>query len=64
MQAATVAVTRRVIRCDECPTPVAEVREQGIVIKSRHQQHATHVTIITWAALRLLMDEHDAKVAA
>lgn len=51
------ATARRVIRCDECPTPVAEVREQGIVIKSRHQHGDNHVTIITWAQLRLLIEQ-------
>lgn len=47
---------RRVISCDECRTPVAEVREQGILVKSRHQG-TTHVTLIPWALLRALIEQ-------
>lgn len=49
------ATDRQVIRCDECRTPVAEVREQGVLIKSRHQG-TFHATLITWAQLRELLE--------
>lgn len=46
---------RPVVRCDECRTPVAEVRPQGLVIKSRHLG-TTHVTILTWTRLLELLE--------
>lgn len=59
---AQAATARKVIHCDECRTPVAEVREQGIVIKSRHRD--SHVTIITWAEIRRWLAEREGESRA
>ena len=47
---------RRLVPCDECQTPVAEVRADCIVIKSRHHNQ-WHVTVISFDQLRQWMDE-------
>lgn len=38
------------IRCQECEHPVAEVRGQTLIIRSRHHGHQ-HVTVIPLAEL-------------
>lgn len=42
--------TRCLLRCDECQTPIAELREQGLLIKTKHHS-VTHVTIVPWERL-------------
>ena len=54
----TTAVARRVICCDECRTPVAEVREQGIVLRIRHH-NALHITIVPWEQVRVWLAERE-----
>lgn len=43
--------SRRLVGCDECQTPVAEVRADCIVIKSRHHGQ-WHVTVISFDQLQ------------
>lgn len=56
MMTAQAATARKVIQCDECRTPVAEVRELGILIKSKHLG-TVHYTLITWAQMRALIEQ-------
>lgn len=42
---------RAMVSCDECETPVAELRADCIVIKSRHHNQ-WHVTVISFEQLR------------
>lgn len=48
--------SRRLVPCDECQTPVAELRADCLVIKSRHHNE-WHVTVISFDQLRQWMDE-------
>lgn len=41
---------RQMLHCDECETPVAEVRADCIIIKSRHHNQ-WHVTVIPFEQL-------------
>ena len=56
---ARVRDRRRMVPCDECATPVAELRPGGLVIKSRHHNE-WHVTIIPLAQIRVWLDTLDA----
>lgn len=49
---------RRVIRCQECETPIAELRDGLLIIKSRHH-NTWHVTVITFETLREWMQTTD-----
>mgnify|MGYP000964100399 CR=1 FL=1 len=42
---------RRIVRCQECETPVFELRDGLLIIKTRHH-NKTHVTVITFEVLR------------
>ena len=48
----------RVVRCDECKTPVFELRNGLLIIKTKHHGQA-HTTIITFETLREWMQTTD-----
>lgn len=52
------ASTRTVVPCQECGTPVMEVRDGMLVIRSRHHGE-THCTILSLRALMQLLEEQD-----
>ncbi len=51
---------RHVIQCQECETPVAELRAGALIIKSRHH-NKPHVTVIPFEVVRewIRMAEQD-----
>ena len=48
--------SRRLVPCDECQTPVAELRADCLVIKSRHHNE-WHVTVISFDQLQQWISE-------
>ena len=55
-----VAAERRTetcyLRCDECRTPVAEIRGGYLVIKAKHHGGVTHTTVIPIRELLAAME--------
>lgn len=47
--------SRHAIQCQECATPVAELRPGSLIIKSRHH-NKWHVTVIPFDQLRKWME--------
>lgn len=54
----------RLVRCDECKTPVFELRNGLLIIKTKHHG-GTHTTVITFETLRewMLNTDRDQRAA-